>query len=228
MNIFQTLMEKPWLTQPAGTGGFEPGEQVTSPPGRIALRFFLAVVTIIFFLLILTFLSRSTYPDFQALAGQPWQPLSDPWRLWLNTGVLLLSSVAMQWGVFASRKTSFNITVIAMALGGFFAVLFLLGQLWVWQNLMSLGYYMAANPANSYFYLFTTMHGLHLVGGLVALGGVTWRLWQGVSSEKTTASMELCATYWHFLLLVWLVLFGLLASSPDTYATLAKLCGFLR
>ena len=228
MNIFRTLMEKPWLAQPAGAEGLEAEEQVTAPPGRIALRFFLAVVTIIFFLIILTFLSRSTYPDFQALAGEPWQPFSDPWQLWLNTGVLVLSSVAMQWGVFASRKTSFNTTVIAMALGGGFAIMFLLGQLWVWQDLMSLGYYVASNPANSYFYLFTSIHGVHLLGGLVALGGVTSRLWHGASPEKTTASMQLCATYWHFLLLVWLVLFSLLASSPETYATLAKLCGFLR
>ena len=115
-----------------------------------------------------------------------------------------------------------------MALGAFFAVLFLLGQLWVWQDLMALGYYVASNPANSYFYLFTTMHGLHLLGGLGALGVVTWRLWQGVSPERTTASMELCATYWHFLLLVWLLLFALLASSPETYETLAELCGLLR
>jgi len=228
VNIFRTVMQKPWLAEPAGADGYEPKEQVSLPAGTIALRFFLAMVTIIFFLFIITFLSRSTYPDFLALAGQPWQPLSDPWQLWLNTGVLALSSVALQWGVFVARKERFNATVIAMALGGFFAVLFLIGQLWVWQDLMSLGYYVASNPANSYFYLFTTMHGIHLVGGLVALGLVIARLWQGATAEKTTASMQLCATYWHFLMGIWLVLFALLASSPDTYATLAKLCGFLR
>jgi cytochrome c oxidase subunit 3 len=228
VNIFRTLMEKPWLAQPAGAEGLEPEEQHSLPAGRIALRFFLAVVSLIFFLFIVTFLSRSNYPDFQALAGQPWQPLSDPWRLWLNTGVLFLSSVAMQWAVFSSRKLRFNMTAAAIALGAFFAVLFLLGQLWVWQDLMALGYYVASNPANSYFYLFTTMHGLHLLGGLVALGIVTWRLWQGASPERTTAGMELCATYWHFLLLVWLLLFALLASSPETYETLAELCGLLR
>ena len=228
MNIFRTLMQKPWLADPIGMDSFEPEDQVSAPAGTIALRFFLAVVTMVFFLFILTFLSRSTYPDFQALAGQPWQPLSDPWQLWVNTGVLVLSSIAMQLGVFASRKEKFNVTVFAMATGGFFAILFLLGQLWVWQDLMSLGYYVASNPANSYFYLFTTMHGLHLIGGLVALGLVTTQLWKGASPEHTAASMALCAKYWHFLLAIWLVLFGLMASSPETYATLAKLCGFLR
>lgn len=192
------------------------------------MRFFLAVVTMVFFLFILTFLSRSTYPDFQALAGQPWQPFTDPTLLWVNTVFLFLSSIAMQWGVVAARKLHFKTTAIAISLGGFFAILFLLGQLWVWRHLMSLGYYVASNPANSYFYLFTTMHGLHLLGGLVALGGVILHLWRGASPEKTAASIALCATYWHFLLLVWLVLFSLLASSPETYKTLAELCGFLR
>jgi cytochrome c oxidase subunit 3 len=221
-------MQKPWERVAVGAEGYHPEVQGSTSAGTIALRFFLAVVTVIFFLFILTFLSRSTYPDFEALAGQPWQPLSDPWQLWVNTGALALSSIAMQLAVFASRKDKFNSTVFAMATGGFFALLFLLGQLWVWQDLMSLGYYIATNPANSYFYLFTTMHGLHLIGGLVALGIVITRLWQGASSEDTAASMALCAKYWHFLFAIWLVLFGLMASSPDTYATLAKLCGFLR
>ena len=225
MNIFQQLTEKPWLAQ---TDEHLAEQTSTLPPGRIALRFFLAVVSILFFLFILTFLSRSTFPDFEALAGQPWQPFDNPWRLWVNTGALLLSSVAMQWGVIAARKVNINATIIAISLGGFFALAFLLGQLWVWREMISLGYYVASNPANSYFYLFTTMHGLHLLGGLVALGGVSYRLWKGAPPEKTTASMELCATYWHFLFAVWLVLFALLASSPETYATLAALCGFLR
>ncbi len=226
MSIYQQLTEKPWLPQSAADSIHEAVQPLA--PGRIALRFFMAVVSILFFLSILTFLSRSTFPDFQALAGQPWQPFDNPWRLWVNSGVLLLSSVAMQWGVISARQMKLNTTVVAISLGGFFALAFLFGQLWVWQDLISQGYYVASNPANSYFYLFTTMHGLHLVGGLVALGGVTLRLWQNAAPEKTAASMALCATYWHFLLLVWLVLFALLASSPDTYATLAKLCGFLR
>ena len=226
MNLFQKLTERSWES-PTGRDAAI-GAVPVLPTGRIALRFLLAVITVIFFLFILTFLSRSTYPDFEALAGQPWQPLDNPWPLWLNTGVLLLSSVAMQWAVYAARAIKFHRTVIAISLGGFLAIAFLLGQLWVWQQLMALGYYVASNPANSYFYLFTTMHGLHLLGGLVALGGVMVRLWQGAPPDRIAASTQLCATYWHYLFVVWVVLFVLLASSPESYETLAALCGFLR
>ena len=69
---------------------------------------------------------------------------------------------------------------------------------------------MAANPANSFFYLVTAIHGLHLLGGLVALGRTIAKLWRGADLPKLRLSVELCALYWHFLLLVWLVLLGLL------------------
>ena len=55
---------------------------------RIALRFIMAIVSVLFFLFIITFLSRSQYPDFEALAGSPGNPFTDPTRLWLNTVLL--------------------------------------------------------------------------------------------------------------------------------------------
>ena len=100
MNPFKILAEKPWLAQGAvaGHNGAESGAN-PQDAARIALRFILAIVTMIFFLFILTFLSRSQYPDFQALAGQPWQPFTNPSGLWFNTALLVLSSVSIQFGL---------------------------------------------------------------------------------------------------------------------------------
>jgi cytochrome c oxidase subunit III len=75
---------------------------------------------------------------------------------------------------------------------------------------MAAGYVVTANPANSFFYLVTAIHGLHLLGGLVALGRTIAKLWRGADLPKLRLSVELCALYWHFLLLVWLMLLGLL------------------
>ena len=71
-----------------------------------------------------------------------------------------------------------------------------------------LGLFSAANPANAFFYLLTALHGLHLLGGLVAWGSTTAKVWRGVDVGDVRLSVELCTVYWHFLLLVWLVLFG--------------------
>lgn len=225
MNPFRILGEKPWLAQPAGMAH---PNTVQNPQGaaRIALRFILAIVTIIFFLFILTFLSRSQYPDFQALAGQPWQPFTDPTRLWLNTGLLALSSLALQYGLIASRKEQLNNAIIGISVAVFFAVLFLLGQLNLWQYLYSLGFYVNTNPANSYFYMLTAVHGLHLLGGLLVLTNVVFRVWYDGALDRLSGPLQLCTTYWHFLLAIWLVLFALLTSQPDTINALAALCGF--
>ena len=94
---------------------------------------------------------------------------------------------------------------------GVLAIAFLAGQLIVWRQLVDAGYYLASNPANTFFYILTALHGLHLIGGLVALGRTTVRAWRGsVAIEKLRLSVELCTMYWHFLLLIWVIVFGLL------------------
>ena len=66
--------------------------------------------------------------------------------------------------------------------------------------------------ATGFFYLLTAVHGLHVLGGLVAWGRSTRRAWKGRDLERLRLSVELCAIYWHFLLGVWIVLFVLLVS----------------
>ena len=101
---------------------------------------------------------------------------------------------------------------LALVTGGMTAFAFLIGQWLAWRELTAGGYFLTANPANSFFYLITGMHGLHIVGGLVGAG-------HGHGAEPGAArrphrlrlGVELCAMYWHFLLFVWLFVFVLLA-----------------
>ena len=79
---------------------------------------------------------------------------------------------------------------------------------------------------HSYFYILTAVHGLHLIGGLLVLSNVVFRVWYDNNLASLTAPLQLCTTYWHFLLVVWLVLFALLTSSPATINALAAMCGF--
>ena len=98
--------------------------------------------------------------------------------------------------------------------GGLFTFCFLAGQLWVWQQLNDSGYFVAANPANAFFYLLTALHGLHLLGGLWVWAKTTAKAGRGGAVEEVRLSVELCTVYWHYLLLVWLALFTLLLSTP--------------
>ena len=92
--------------------------------------------------------------------------------------------------------------------GGGLSVAFLAGQLLVWQQLVELGYFAATNPANAFFYLLTALHGIHILGGLVAWCRSAARMWRGAEIVNLRLGVELCAVYWHYLLLVWLVLFS--------------------
>ena len=79
-----------------------------------------------------------------------------------------------------------------------------------WRQLAAAGYLVADNPANSFLYLVTSIHALHVAGGLLALGATTTRIWRGLVGPAPHESIQRCATYWNFLLVVWLVLIALL------------------
>lgn len=111
MKFFKTLGTKPWLHDgDVGAVAVDYSGPHIDAASRIALRFILVVVSVIFFLFIITFLARSQYPDFEALSGAPWQPFTDPSRLWINTALLALASAAMQLGGIgsAARQTEYD------------------------------------------------------------------------------------------------------------------------
>jgi cytochrome c oxidase subunit 3 len=204
----QGLAAKPWLEEGVAA---DLREHSTSflPPAKIGLGVFLAVVGSLFALFISAYSMRMNMVD--------WRALPVPRLLWFNTGVLVLSSVALQSAYVAARRDDIDGVIVGLCAGGAFAVTFLIGQLLAWRELSAAGYFLASNPANSFFYLITAVHGLHLMGGLVALGRTTAKVWHGVAVTQVRLSVELCAIYWHFLLLVWLVLLGLLTGWTDDF-----------
>lgn len=197
----QRLMSKPWLEAGPVTA-FPETEASLMHPAKIGLGVFLAVVGALFALLISAYLMRMVYVD--------WQAAPVPRLLWLNTAMLLLASMALQGAVSAAHGRQLDNLRLALLTGALASVAFLGGQLLAWRDFAAEGYFATGNPAASFFYLLTAMHGLHIIGGLVALGRVNVRAWRSVRSETLVLSTELCAMYWHVLLVVWLVLFSVL------------------
>lgn len=224
MKWFGFLSDKPWLPIPAGSAPELTGPaQVPAP--KIALGALLVIISVFFLLIFVTFITRSQYEDFQALAGEPWQPFTDTWRLWINTAVLLAASVCMHRAVKTLHRSPAAPSLIWLAGGALLAMVFLILQVSVWQFLTRLGYGVSTNAANSYFYMLTGLHGLHLVGGLVALGRVVMQMQKGRSRQDLVTAIEGCALYWHYLFLLWLVLFFMLTRTPEAYALIAAACG---
>ena len=172
------------------------------PTLKIGVWLFLGVATILFTALLSAYLVRMGLPD--------WRPLPEPGGLWINTAFLVLSSAALQLAWVAARRGRTTEMRQGLLAGGVLGLLFVLGQLVAWKQLQGMGYFAATNPSSSFFYLLTAIHGLHLLGGLVTWGRTSLKAWQGVYTAQSHLGVELCAVYWHFLLLVWLVLFGLM------------------
>jgi cytochrome c oxidase subunit III len=198
----QRLGAKPWL-ETGLSGGFADGDAYRLPAAKIGLGIFLAVVGSLFALLISAYSMRMRSTD--------WVSLPEIKLLWLNTGLLIASSVALQSAATFARRGQMDSVVASLAAGAISATAFLFGQLMVWRQLSDAGLYAAANPASAFFYLVTAIHALHLLGGLVALARVTVKMWsEDQDVEKVRAGIALCAMYWHFLLLIWVILFSIL------------------
>ena len=209
----QRLTAKPWLEE-SGIGDLPGTAAMTWPAAKIGLGVFLAVAGSLFALFMSAYSMRMNMAD--------WRTLPVPGLLWFNTGVLVLSSVALQWAYVAARRDDMENVIIGLCAGGASAVTFLIGQLLAWQQLRTAGYFVASNPANSFFYMITAAHGLHLMGGLVALGRTAAKVWRGAGMAQVRLSVELCTIYWHFLLLVWLVLLGLLTGWTDDFVDICR------
>jgi cytochrome c oxidase subunit 3 len=199
--VKQTLNTKPWVERRVSETLHDQGT-LSLPSVKVGLGVFLAVATSLFALLI------SAY--FMRMMEEDWTTLTVPRVLWLNTILLVLSSIAMQWAKVAAARGQADGVRNGLNAGGVFAFLFLAGQLWAWQQLYAAGYFVTANPSYAFFYLFTALHGVHLLGGLWVWGRTTAKVWSGAEPAKVRLSVELCTTYWHFLLVVWVVLFAML------------------
>ena len=204
MSLVKNVTNKPWERKGI-IGPLRPVGAFDMPAEKVALSFFLVVVGIVFSLFTVSYFIRMELPD--------WTPLAEPSLLWFNTGLLVISSVFFQWSrnILKADKVK-NLKISFLAAGGF-AFAFIASQLLVWQTLQSDGYYLASNPANSFYYLMTGLHAVHLLGGLWVWSKTSIRLFAGAEPKEIKLSVELCTLYWHFLLLVWLVLFGIVSNT---------------
>lgn len=208
--LIQRLKDKPWTTH-----GVIEGSQdgLTSSAPKVGLFVFLAMVASLFLIFNGAYLMR-----MEGHGGLTrWVPVDEPGILWLNTLLLVLASVTIQLAQGCARKGDLGGVKSYFTGAGVFTVLFLIGQVIAWRQLSATGQYDHTHPAYSFFIVLTTVHGLHLVGGLYVLTRTAARVWRGLENADVVAvsavrqSVTLCAIYWHFLLLVWVGLFTLLS-----------------
>lgn len=214
--LVRRLTVKPWEQSPANTIAVDRMNGAPSaPPAKVGLYVFLGVVTALFALFISAYFIRMGHGHASGamhdMQISDWHAVSDPPILWLNTVLLIFSSIVMQAARSAVTTQHIERVKRYLLAGGVLTLLFLAGQLVAWQQLVATGYVLGGNPAAAFFYVLTAVHGLHLLGGLFVWGRTAARLWRpDAELIDVSLSVELCSVYWHYLLFVWLVLFAVL------------------
>ncbi|MGR3497715.1 MAG: hypothetical protein ACU0E9_02300 [Limimaricola soesokkakensis] len=205
----QGVAERPWLETGAVTRSPSPGGQ---PTGRAGLGVFLIVAGGLFALAGSAVTMRMGYAD--------WFEMRLPRVVWAGTALLALSSLALQAAVFAARRGDGPGLARWIGAGAASMAAFLLAQGLAWARMVETGQGLAASPGASFFYLISGLHGLHILGGLVALARVATRLRAGPGAAAP--AVALCAIYWHFLLIVWIAMLAILTGWASDAAALCR------
>jgi cytochrome c oxidase subunit III len=190
--------------QPPGGDGFGGGDGsggrgASRRASMTGLMVLLAAVVMFFAALTSAFIVRRGMSN-------DWISTRMPHLLWLNTAVLLTSSIVLEMArraLKARQRESFNRLWTA---GSILGVLFLAGQYGAWLQLRAQGIYLATNPSSSFFYVLTAAHAIHLVGGVMALLYVSMQAFRLRLGPGKRTAIDVSAMYWHFLDGLWIYL----------------------
>lgn len=212
--LTQSIRVRPWQAQVAGVAHSRALPEFFTAQ-RVGLATFLAVATSIFALTVSAYVMRMS-------VTADWHFLPTPRLAWLNTGFLVLGSVALHMAWRAPGKGRPEVLRLGLGFGAIGALAFLVGQVLLWRQLSNAGYFLAGDPGSAFFALMSGLHGLHLLGGLYVLLRIASSVRRGLDPGRIRDAVGLCALYWHYLLFIWIVLFVVLFIGAEPLYALCR------
>ncbi len=174
-------------------------QPVSMHPKKFALWLFIVSVIMIFAGLTSAFIVRQSEGN--------WLEFELPRIFWVNSAVIILSSLAMHWAYLSAKKDQLDQLKLALGITTALGLAFLVGQWFSWVALVEIDVYFVGNPAGSFLYVLTGLHAIHLISGVIFLIIVLISSFRYKIHSKRMTTLEMCATYWHFLGALWLYLF---------------------
>lgn len=169
-------------------------------PKKFALWLFMVSVVMLFGAWTSAYLVKRAEPG--------WASFELPDLFWVNTVVIIFSSITMVWAQTAARKDNLEQTKLALGITTVLGIAFLAGQWFAWGKMVETNYYFSGgNSSSSFIYVLTGFHGLHILSGVVVLLIVLISALNYRVHSRNMLRMEMCSTYWHFLGGLWLYLF---------------------
>jgi cytochrome c oxidase subunit III len=179
-----------------------PPETLSMHPHKFAMWLFIVSIVMLFGAFTSAYIVRQGDGD--------WLQFDLPNLFWTNSVILILSSASMHWAYLMAKKDNQNLLKLAVSITVILGLVFLIGQVYAWGDLINAGIFFAganANPSGSFLYVLTGIHGVHLISGVTFLLIVFYSAFIGRVHSKNLTRIEMCATYWHFLDILWLYLF---------------------
>ena len=178
----------------------EASKPIGMNPKKFALWLFMATVIMLF--------AAWTSAYIVKRGDIGWTEIIVPVQFWVNTGIILASSVSMIWAVRAARKDKLETVKLALSITTILGIAFVVGQLLAFREMVALKeHFTGGNVSHSFVYVLSGAHGLHLISGVVFLLIVMVSTFKYKVHSKNMNQIEMCATYWHFLGGLWLYLF---------------------
>ncbi|MDH5474233.1 MAG: cytochrome c oxidase subunit 3 [Cyclobacteriaceae bacterium] len=177
----------------------EPKKTFTIHPKKFAMWLFITTVVMIFASLTSAYIVRQ--------AEGNWLIFELPKILWVNSGIILFSSIFMHWAYVSAKNDNTKNVKIGIGAVAILGFTFLIGQVMAWGDLVNSNIFLVGNPSGSFVYVLTGLHSIHLVGGLIFLLIVLKSTIKLKVHSKNMAQIEMCTTFWHFLGGLWLYLF---------------------
>ena len=171
-------------------------------PKKFLLWLFMGTIVMLFAAFTSAYLVRSTDGD--------WLKFDLPPMFMISTAVILLSSVSAQVAYWAAKNNNTSRVNLALLVTVVLGIVFLYLQVKGWGQLVDENVYLGgqySNPAGSFVYILSGLHGFHLVTGLIYLLIVLYSSARGKVGSSDLLQIEMCTTYWHFLDLLWIYLF---------------------
>ncbi|GAB3169894.1 cytochrome c oxidase subunit 3 [Telluribacter humicola] len=177
----------------------EPEETLSMDPKKFILWLFIVSIIMIF--------ASQTSAYLVRRAEGNWLEFDMPPIFWYSTYVLVASSISMHWAYLAAKKDNFRSLRIAISITFVLGMVFLWMQFLGWKDLVDMKVFFVGNPSGSFFYVFTGLHGFHLITGLIVLVYGLVAAFQLRVHSKNLRRIQICTTYWHFLDILWVYLF---------------------
>ena len=209
--LFGTLSDKPWEKEQMDTDNNHQGKTFDISLQTSAVIVIFGVSTVLFTLIVTGYL-------YSIPVSQDTGYLLKPNLLWLNTLILLFVAYFFNKITNDIKNNKFEKIKSNLLIVGFLSYIFLFGQIVFWFQLIESGNYVSTNTYFSSFYIFTALHGLHLLGGLFFWGKIFSKVNKLKTDEilKEKKSIDALALYWTFLLIVWIVFFLIIYVFNDT------------